>query len=324
MESTQIRPYKKLRGLLREQWFFILIVIVLISTVTGLVNNNFFKPANLISILEQISTLGLVATGATIVMISGNIDISVASSIGLGTCCMAMLMQVNVPEWQAVLVGIAVTTLCGMFVGGVSIALKAPSFIVSLACVGMFKGISLALTNASVQTIYGKFEWIGKTKVFDTIPMLFVFSLLGYGIMAVILNKTKFGRRVYALGNNEQAAYLSGIKVKQNKLLIFAVNGFLVGCAAALLLSRVGAVQPSTGTGMDMKAIGAVVIGGVPMKGGKGRILGTFFGVLLMGIISNCLNMLQVSPYAQDIVQGLIIIAALAVSLLSQKNSGKQ
>lgn len=324
MQSTQTQPMRKLRSLLREQWFFILIVIVLISAVTGIVNRNFFKPSNLISILEQISTLGLVATGATIVMISGNIDISVASSIGLGTCCMAMLMKVQVPEILAVLVGVCVTTLCGMFVGGMSIALKAPSFIVSLACVGTFKGISLALTNASVQTIYGQFEWIGKTMLFGAVPMLFVFSLLGYLAMSLLLGKTKFGRRVYALGNNEQAAYLSGIKVKQNKLLIFAINGFLVGCAAALLLSRVGAVQPSTGTGMDMKAIGAVVIGGVPMKGGRGRILGTFFGVLLMGIISNSLNMLQVNPYTQDIVQGLIIIAALAVSMISQKNSGKK
>jgi len=133
------------------------------------------------------------------------------------------------------------------------------------------------------------------------------------------LTYTKLGRRVYAIGSNAQAAYLAGIAVKQNKVLFFLINGVLVGAAATLLLSRVGAVQPSTGSGIELKAIGAVVIGGAPMTGGEGKIIGTFCGVLLMGVISTVLNMLQVNPYFQDITFGVLIILSLGISALSQR-----
>jgi ribose transport system permease protein len=142
-----------------------------------------------------------------------------------------------------------------------------------------------------------------------------------YGVIGYVLRFTKLGRRIYAIGSNERAAYLAGIGINFNKLVFFGINGLLVGIGAMMLLSRVGAAQPSTGAGIELQAIGAVVIGGTPMMGGKGRIVGTFFGVLLMGVISNALNMLQVSPYFQDVTFGLLIIFSVAVSALSQGRS---
>ncbi|MCL1895143.1 MAG: ABC transporter permease [Clostridiales bacterium] len=308
--------------LLREQWFLLLIVVAVLSLIAGINNPNYVTVGNMVSILEQISVLGLVAAGATILIISGNFDISVGSMIGLTTCCVAMIMNAGFSDVVAVLLGIVISCACALFNGTFTILLRAPSFIVSLATMGVFRGIALALTSGTLQTIYGRFEFIGKTRFFDFIPLLFIISLAGYFSVHYILTKTKLGRRVYAIGNNSNAAYLSGIKVNQNKLVFFLLNGILVGVAAALLLSRVGTAQPATGSGYEMKAIGAVVIGGVPLFGGRGKVLGTFCGVLLLGVISNVLNMLQVSPYTQDIVFGLLVLAALAVSRFSAGKSG--
>jgi len=308
--------------LLRSQWFFLLLAVGVISVVTAVVNPNYVKLSNIVSILEQISVLGLVASGATILIVSGNFDISVGASLGLSACVMAMLMRSDVPTAWALSAGLGAAVLCGLFVGAVSILLRASSFIVSLACIGIFHGTALALTKGTIQTIYGKFEMLGATRYFNVIPLLFLISLAGYLVVHFMLTYTRLGRRVYSIGSNPYAAYLSGIGVRRNKLLFFALNGLLVGIAAVLLLSRVGSAAPMTGAGIELKAIGAVVIGGAPISGGKGRIIGTFFGALLMGVISNVLNMLHVNPYFQGIAFGMLILAALGVSRLSQKPQG--
>ncbi|PIE34206.1 sugar ABC transporter permease [candidate division KSB3 bacterium] len=309
-----------IKNLRNTQWFFLLLVVIVLSIITGTINPKYFYVRNLINILEQISVLGLVASGATVLMISGNFDISVGANIGLASCVMAMLMKNDMATVLAVGTGLIVAVACCFFVGLNSILFKAPSFIISLACIGIFKGLALALTEGTIQTIYGKFETIGALRIFNVIPLLFVISLLGYITVHLILSYTRLGRRVYAIGSNRQAAYRSGIAVNKNTLIFFTLNGVLVGTAAMLLLSRVGAVQPSTGSGIELKAIGAVVIGGAPMTGGKGKIIGTFFGVLLMGVLSNVLNMLRVNPYFQEITFGALIIVSLAVTTLSQKD----
>jgi ribose transport system permease protein len=308
----------KKNSIFKEQWIFLLIVVVIISIVTGIVNPKYFSMRNVVNILEQISVLGIVATGATILMISGNFDISVGASIGLTSCVMAIFMKGNMPTIPVVMIGLIIATICCFFVGINSNLFRAPSFIISLACIGIFKGIALALTSGTIQTIYGKFEALGAVRILNIVPLLFIISLVCYIIVHFILVYTRLGRRVFAIGSNPEAAYLAGISINFNKLIFFVINGFLVGIAATLLLSRVGAVQPSTGSGIELKAIGAVVIGGTPMTGGRGKIIGTFFGVLLMGVISNALNMLQVNPYFQDITFGFLIIISLAISAFSQ------
>jgi ribose transport system permease protein len=176
--------------------------------------------------------------------------------------------------------------------------------------------MALALTEGVIQTIYGQFETLSGTKVFGFLPLLFVISILGYLFVHLILKYTRLGRRIFAIGSNPRAAFLAGIGVNLNKMYFFMLNGLLVGVAAMLLLSRLGSALPSTGTGLELKAIGAVVIGGVPITGGKGNVVGTFFGVLLMGVISNMLNMLRVNPYFQEVAFGSLIILSLAVSSL--------
>ncbi len=320
-------PWKE--RLLRSQWFFLLLVILAVSVVTAIARPKYLYTANIVSILDGISVLGLVACGATILIISGNFDISVGAAMALAACIMAMLMNIGVPPGLAVLAGVCVAILCGLFVGVVSVALGAPSFIVSLACIGIFKGICQVLTQSSLQTVYGKFGMLGEMR-FDcwflgfhiVLPLLFLIGLLGYLVVHFMLTYTRLGRRVYSIGSNPRAAYLAGIGVKRNKLVFFALSGLFVGVAAALLLSRFETAGPSMGDGYELRAIGAVVIGGAPMRGGKGKIIGTFFGVLLMEVISNALNMFRVSSNYQVIATGLLILGALAVSMLSQPRRG--
>src|SRR5271165_6877277 len=304
------------KKMLANQWSFLLIVVIILSVIAGTVNSRYFWLGNLSNLLGQISVLSLAACGATILIISGNFDISVGANIGLSSVVMAMLMRTGVYPPLAALLGVLVSILCASLIGAASILFQAPSFIISLAAIGVFQGVALYITQGTIQTIYGQFETLGGAKLFNVFPLLFVIALAGYGVIHLILAHTQLGRCVYAIGNNPRAAYLAGINVSQKKLIFFAINGLFVGSAAMLLLSRVGAAQPSTGTGIELQAIGSVVIGGAPMTGGKGNTLGTFCGVLLWGVIGNALNMMRVDPYIQDVVIGLLIIFAVAVSSL--------
>jgi ribose transport system permease protein len=273
------------------------------------------------NILEQISVLGLVAAGATILIISGNFDISVGAVIGLSACVMAILINNGVNSFIASIVCILIAMTCTTLNGILSIIFKSPSFIISLATTSIFTGLALFVTKGVIRTVYGQFDFLSATRIFGFIPLLFIISIIGYFLVNYILKYTQLGRRLFAIGCNEKAAFLAGIDVTKNKLLFFAMNGFFVGMAAILLLSRVGSALPSTGVGYELQAMGAVVIGGVPINGGRGNIIGTFFGVLLIGLISNVLNILGVNPYLQEIASGTIIILSLGISTLRTKKS---
>ena len=296
--------------ILSQQWLILLLIILLISVLTALKNPRFLMLNNVMNIFEQIAVLGLVAAGATILIISGNFDISVGAVIGLSSCLMAMMMNSGIPIPAAAAAGIATAMFCTFFNGVLSILFKAPSFIISLATT------SLYLTKGVIQTVYGKFDAMNRFRLFGAIPLIFIISLIGCVVVGIILRYTQIGRRIFAIGSNEKAAFLSGIKVTGNKLVFFAMNGFFVGLAAVLLLSRVGSALPSTGAGYELQAMGAVVIGGAPINGGKGNIIGTFFGVLLMGLISNVLNILGVNSYLQEIASGALIIISLGISAI--------
>jgi ribose transport system permease protein len=309
--------------MIKNQWFFLLLVVIALSATATIVNPRYFSIRNLRNLLEQISVLGLLASGATILIISGNFDISVGANLGLSACVIGLLIRSGVPPAVSGSVGILVAVAGSSFVGGAALLFKAPSFIISLAGISVFQGLALALTGGTLQTIYGEYETLGSTRFFGVLPLLFVIGLSAYFLVHCILTRTQLGRRVYAIGDNKRAAFLAGIHVNRNTMGFFVLNGFFVGVAALLMIARVGAAQPSTGAGMELQAIGSVVIGGAPMTGGRGSILGTFFGVLLWGVVANSLNMMRVNPYFQQVTIGLLIIVAVAVSSLRSHAEGK-
>jgi ribose transport system permease protein len=314
MGPTRDRPAPLMRKVIGKHWFFLVVIIVVLAVTAGIVNFRFFSIRNILNILEQVSVLGIVAAGATILIISGNFDISVGSMIGLSACTMAIALKSGMNETLVGFVGVAVCVACSLLNGGLTTRLGAPSFIISLATTGVFHGTALVITEGVIQTVYEQFQTINATNVFGFLPLMFVVSILGYVFVSVLLRNTKLGRRVYAIGANSRGAFLSGIAVKSNTLVFFALNGLLVGVAAVVLLSRLGAALPTTGAGLELKAIGAVVIGGVPITGGTGNVLGTFLGVLLIGVISNMLNLSRVNPYYQEIAYGALVVISVAVS----------
>ena len=299
-----------------NQWVLLLGLTIILGLFTGLINERFFNPRNLINILEQSAVLGLVAAGATMLIISGNFDISVGAIVGLCAVVMAMIVLAGYPEELAMLAGILVAVACSVFNAAVARLFEAPTFIVSLATLGIFTGIGLWLTAGIIQMVPDNFTFLARTRIGDTIPLIFLISLAGYLAVGFLLRSTRIGRRTYAVGDNPRAAFLAGIDVSRTTVLIFAINGVLVGLAAIVLISRIGSALPDTGAGLELRAIGAVVIGGVPITGGRGGVVGTFFGVLLLGVISNMLNMLRVDPFLQDIAFGGLIVLAIGVSWL--------
>lgn len=314
----------RVKSLLFSQWFILLLLILAIAAITTAINPKFLTPNNIIGIFNQVASLGLVAVGATILIVSGNFDISVGANLGLTVCCMAIALLGGLPEPLAIVLGLLVATACSLLNGGLSIALKAPSFIISLATSSVFTGIGLLMTRGTIQTIPGKFRFFSATKLFGQIPLTILVCLLGYVIVFILLRYTQTGRQIFAIGANPTAAFLSGINVNRSKLKFFAINGLFIGVASVLYLSRIGSALPSYGGGMELDAMGAVVIGGAPINGGKGDVVGTFLGVLLLGLISNALNMARVDAFFQGIASGLLIVVALTISAVRMKLAAMQ
>jgi ribose transport system permease protein len=206
---------------------------------------------------------------------------------------------------------------CGLLNGVVIAKTRTPSFIITLAMLSIYRGISLITTGGITQSLAGKFGALGRGDTLGLPNPVLVMAVV-YAFLYLLLRYTKLGRRIYATGGNEEAAYLSGVSTDRIKIVAYLINGLLIAVAATVLLSRLGAALPSTGTGMELRAIAAVVIGGVPLSGGKGNALGVFLGVVLMGLISNVLNLLNISAYYQEVAIGGIIAIAVIVSNLGR------
>jgi len=307
---------KQLRKLLFSQPVILFAFIVIIGIVTTFINEKFMTWTNISSVISQSASLGLVAAGMTILIISGHFDISVGAMIGFATCVMAILINKGVNPFLVSAFGIVLCIICSLLNGGMAIIFKAPSFIVTLATASLYYGVALILTKGYMQTLYGKYRFLASYKIFDVIPFLFIVLFMGFFLVYLMMKHTRTGREIFAIGTNANAAYLSGINVNLSKLKFFVISGVLVGFACMVLLSRISGAQASTGKGMELQAIGAVVIGGSSINGGKGGVIGTLFGVILLSMISNAINMLRISAYYQDIVYALVILIALAITAL--------
>jgi len=282
----------------------------------------FIKPRNIANVMMQVSTTGILAISMTLVMVSGGIDLSVGQMmcfIGTGMAFMMRILGVN--DWLVAVLGVVVAVLFQVLMGFIISRTKLEPFIVSLGFMTIYKGFTYLITNGSEITIVDHFTFLGGTYINVThdfrIGMpVFVLIVLEI-IMWLVLKYTKFGRSVFAVGGNENAAYLAGINVKNFKLLVYGLNGVFVAIATMVLLSRLGTGNPLIGDGKEIDVIAAVVVGGTALSGGKGSIWGTLIGVVLLGCISNALNILGVNPYWQYVVTGAIIILAVLLSYFS-------
>ena len=299
---------------LQNQHVLLGMVIVLIAVVISLINARFIAVTNLLSIFQQISVLGILTMTMSILLISGNIDLSIGNSMVLSGIVMGILVNRGVSVTQASFASILVGGLCGLFNGLIVSYSRCIPLIITLGTGQIFYGLSLTLSRGRIISFNGTLDFIGKTKIFDVFPIMLFFLIVVIAITSFMMNRTKYGRRIVAIGSNEQNAYLSGIKVLPYKISLYTIGGLFCGVAAIIFSARIDSVTAGAGGGYETRALSAAIIGGVTFDGGKGTISGAFLGCLLMGVINNALNILKVPSYIQTIITGAIIVAAVVLS----------
>lgn len=297
----------------------IISVLLLIGFVLSIMSPVFLTTSNIISVLLQISNNMFLALGMTLVIILGGIDLSVGSIVAMsGTLTVGFIVTNGMPMWLALVAGLLMGVACGCFNGIIVAKFRVPAFIVTLAMMNMARGIAYIYSGGrSTRIMDDNFMKIGTGQLFGLIPYPVIYMIILVIIFIVLLNKTKFGTYIYAVGGNRESAHLSGVPIKKVEIAVYTISGFLAAFAGLVLCSRMFSGQPAAGSGYEMDAIAACVLGGVSMSGGVGRISGTIFGAVVIGIISNGLNLMGVSSFWQLLVKGAIILIAVLID--SQK-----
>ncbi|RIJ79062.1 ABC transporter permease [Nakamurella silvestris] len=293
-----------------------IVALVIIVGVVAVTTPNFLATANFQNIALQAAVLSIVAIGSTVVILTGGIDLSPGSMIALIT--MALAAMIKLDGWGLMLAIPAALAIGGALgaVNGFLVAyLRIPAFIVTLAGLSALKGIALTIGGGTpIVSLSPNLETLFYGQVLG-IPLPFIYVLVLYALAVFTLNHTKFGREIYAIGGNEAAARLSGIKVKRVRLLAFVIAGVCAGIGGVLLAARLNSGSPNYGTLIELQAIAAAVVGGASLAGGRGHVFNTLIGVLIITVVQNGLNLNAVSPAVQSIAIGLIILLAVTLDL---------
>jgi len=302
------------RSKLELQTKILLATIAAIVIFASVYSPRFLTLINMVNLFQQIALPGILTLGMTMILLAGSIDLSVGSMLSFCACVSAQLFLQKQNTFVAVSMGLLTGLACGLLNGFIVSRTKAAPFIITLGLQSVYFGCALLTSDALNLSLWNQFEFLGKGKIFNEIPVFVVIFIFLTFALAATLHFSKFGRRIYAVGGNPEAAYLAGINIKRYKLVVHAVNGLFVALVALILISRLGMANSNVGTGYDLSAIAAAVVGGVSLSGGRGRILGMFVGVVLIGLISNALNILQVPPFTHYVVTGAVIVGAVLLS----------
>ncbi|WP_439649461.1 ABC transporter permease subunit [Lentibacillus daqui] len=289
--------------------------------ILSILSDSFLTMNNILNLLRQISINALIAFGMTFVILTAGIDLSVGSLLALGSALTAGMLTSGMDPMLAILIGLLIGLGLGAINGLIITKGKVAPFIATLATMTIFRGATLVFTNGKPVTGLSdsfSFQMIGKGYLLG-IPFPVVIMLIIFLVLFFILRNTVFGRQVYAVGGNEEASTLSGIKADRVKIWVYALTGMLSVLAGIIMMSRLNSAQPTAGTSYELDAIAAVVIGGTSLMGGRGKILGTLIGALIIGVIDNGLNLLNVSSFYQQIVKGAVILLAVLLDRQSKK-----
>lgn len=304
----------------------ILWILVAMCLILTCLTDSFLTPLNVVTVLKQISILGIVAAGSTFTIITGGIDMSCGSIMALSGVCAAFVGQADsgLPLILAVLVAIAVGGLVGLLNGvGISYG-KIPPFIMTLGTMTSVRGFALLLTDGMpIFNLQANFPELVNYAVFNIgdvkVPVIIFFLIGIIALSSVLLNRTTFGKHVMALGGNAEAARFSGVNVKLVRTIVYVYSGLLAGLAGVLMAARINSGNATIADSYAMDAISASVIGGVSMSGGIGTIWKTIVGALIIGVMQNGLQILKVSSFIQTIVQGAIIVIAVYLDVRTSK-----
>lgn len=294
--------------------------LLLIVIVLSIVSPSFLDMGNILNILRQVSINALIAFGMTFVILTGGIDLSVGSMLALGAALTAGAMTSGIDPILAILIGLLAGAAMGAFNGLIITKGRVAPFIATLATMTIFRGLTLVYTDGRPITGLSDsftFQMIGKGYILG-IPFPVVTMFLAFAVLWFILKRTTFGRGVYSIGGNEEASHLAGLKVDRIKVGVYTLTGMLSVLAGIILTSRLNSAQPTAGTAYELDAIAAVVLGGTSLTGGRGWIVGTIIGALIIGVLNNGLNLMNVSSFYQQVVKGGVILLAV---LLDRKKS---
>lgn len=324
--QTTIDSQKKLLSKLQP-----LIALFVLCVVIGLLSDKFFTVSNFWNVLRQISVNICISTGMTLVVLMAGIDLSVGSVLALSGAVTAGLYKsgIEFPTQNlfvgftllgGILAGIVVGGLLGFFNGVAITRFKVPPFVATLAMLTVARGLTMLWTQGFPISGLGKdFAFLG-TGWFLGVPVPVWISALVVVLAILLSNKTKIGRYIYAIGGNENAARLSGININRVKVIVYTLAGVLAAVGGLMVTSRLDSAQPNAGTGYELDSIAAVVIGGTSLSGGKGSIGGTVLGAIIIGVLNNGLVLLNVSPFWQQVVKGLVILIAVVIDKANTKN----
>jgi ribose transport system permease protein len=333
--ETRTKTAEARQGRPLSQAIVLVGLIVVICVVTAIVNPRFLRVQNLINIFQQVSILGIVACGIGMLLVAGQIDISVGTQISLMGVILSMIIQKmmglpdgTVPAWQsalaiplAIVATFAVGAVLGLVNGITVIKSRAASFIITLGFSTAYHGAALLTSKGASYMLFGKFELLGRGRILGILPISILFFLGMVIITFVVLRYFRYGRFLYAIGGNKKAAFVSGINTNRITLTAYVIVGLCNALAAVILISRVGSALATTGDSYALDSLAAVIVGGVALAGGKGSAVNIFLGVLLIGLISNALIIMNVNPYVRDLVIGLIIVGAVTVGELTGRRS---
>ena len=305
--------------------YMIVVPILLLVIVWTLIAPNFMTYGNWMNILRQVSMIAILAAGAFFIMATGDFDLGLASVVGLTGCVFAKVMvDYNWNPALAALLAILLGVFTGIINGTMVTVFSIPAFIATLGMQYVARGLCYVVTNSyPISGLPDSIGWIGRGYLtiggVELIPWPVIFMVVVYAVVAFVAAKTKFGRFVYAVGGNAEAAYLSGINAKHIKRLVFTLGGLAAGLVGIILVSRLSSGQPQGGTGWEFKAVIAVVMGGVSLTGGKGKPVGVALGAVFVGILENGMTLLNINSYYQQVVQGIVLVVAIGFDVYKSK-----
>lgn len=281
----------------------------------------FFNVENIMTIVLQASVIGIIAIGVTFIIITAGIDLSLGSVVAFSGVVVGLCAAVELPIIICIIAGVLAGITCGLANAFLITKAYIPPFIATLGLMMSVRGLNLVLTDgrATYFSSYPDFKLLAQGRLFDIIPYPVIYLCIIAVSCGWILKKTVIGRYVYAVGSNETAAHLSGIKVSRVKIFVYAFSGLLTGIAGVILASRLNSGQPTVGAGYELEAIAAVVIGGTSLMGGIGTIGGTIIGTFIMGVLKNGLNLMGVSPFWQMVATGIVVIVAVYLDSVRKK-----
>lgn len=296
-----------------------LVGLIVLCIIISIISPRFLSISNIMNVLTQVSVNAIIAIGMTFVILTGGIDLSVGSILAITGAIAATLVKTT----NSVFLALAAALVIGGIIGGINGIIiskgRIQAFIVTLATMTVFRGVTYVYSNGTPISGLGmNFMILGNKRILG-IPFPVIFTLIVFALAWYVINQTRFGRYVYALGGNEDCARLSGINTDRVKSLVYVISGIAAALSGVIVTSRIGSASPNAGSGYELDAIAAVVLGGTSLAGGEGTIVGTIIGAMIIGVLNNGLNLMNVSPFYQLIVKGIVILFAVLVDKKNNK-----